>query len=88
MSDAEHPTLRVVRGTPDDAELAAVVAVLAVSAGHRDGTRTAPAAPAGTGGTRGGWADPADTVRSPPPPGRGAWVASGREPGVRTRAAL
>ena len=85
MSDTEHPTLRVVRGTPDDAELAAVVAVLlALPAGHGDGAPPADDA----GAPVGAWADPSVAVRSTPPSGPGAWAASGREPGVRTRAAL
>ena len=61
---SEPLELRVVSGSPDDAELAAVVAVL-LAAG-----RPAPAPP--DGGRRSLWGDPATLVRqgAPLPPGR------------------
>lgn len=66
-----RPLLRVVRGNPDEAELAALTAVVAA------------AAAAGDGGTvdqperRSFWADRAALVRRPlPRPGSGAWRAS------------
>ena len=64
-----RPLLRVVRGTPDDAELAALTTVVL-------GVATAAAAtpvPA----PRSRWADRAALVRRPLPAGPGAWRASG-----------
>ena len=65
-SGAEAPTLRVVRGDPSAAELAALVAVLGVAAG--------PAAPPPPR-TLSEWARPKRAVRAAPHPGRGAWQA-------------
>lgn len=59
---------RVVRGVPDDAELAALTAVLATAA-----SEPAPEKPAG----RSRWADPAARRRQPLRPGPGAWRSSG-----------
>ncbi|MCW2708464.1 MAG: Acyl-CoA carboxylase epsilon subunit [Frankiales bacterium] len=60
-------TLRVVRGDASPEELAAVVAVLA----SRSGSEAAEETPAPSA-----WAAP--QLRAPlPPPGPGAWVASG-----------
>ncbi len=64
---AEPPVLRVVRGEPSAAELAALVAVL----GARPTTR-ADGAPAG----RSPWNDPARLVRGPVAPGAGGWRRS------------
>jgi hypothetical protein len=62
-------TLRVVRGTPSDEEVAALVVVLASRPGAPDAPP--PVGPsAWTTSTRGG--------RSLPPPGPGAWLRSGR----------
>ena len=59
---------RVVRGTPDDAELAALAAVLsAVSSGPPS---QAPAPRAST------WNDPAARMRGPVPVGPHAWRTS------------
>ena len=63
-----RPVLRVVRGTPTDAELAAVVAVLA-AAGDGGGSAPEPAPPSR-------WASRAALVRRVPTPGPGAWRAS------------
>ncbi|SHG48361.1 acyl-CoA carboxylase subunit epsilon [Streptoalloteichus hindustanus] len=65
-----RPLLRVVRGAPDDVELAALTAVVAglASAGADAGT-TSPR-------PRSTWADPAARLRHPPRPGPGAWRAS------------
>nr|WP_221212949.1 MULTISPECIES: acyl-CoA carboxylase subunit epsilon [Prauserella salsuginis group] len=61
--------LRVVRGEPDDAELAALTAVVAgLAAG--DGGGDDGASP------RSRWADRAALVRAPLTPGPGAWRAS------------
>jgi hypothetical protein len=68
MSEQE-PLLRIVRGTPDDAELAALTAVVA-------GLATAtPARPAPKPVSH--WADRAALVRRPLHAGPGAWRASG-----------
>ena len=75
MSESEEtpparPLLRVVRGTPDEAELAALTAVVAaVSSPGGD----EPGKPERTSF----WADRAALVRRPlPQPGSGAWRAS------------
>jgi hypothetical protein len=63
-----RPLLRVVRGTPDDVELAALTAVvLGLSGGGSD----APAPPPSL------WRDRAPLVHAPLVAGRGAWRASG-----------
>jgi hypothetical protein len=70
MSDDEkRPFLRVLRGNPDDAELAALTVVLAAAA-------SAPAAPPRRE-RRSKWADRARLLRTPLHPGEGAWRASG-----------
>ncbi|MGW4528460.1 acyl-CoA carboxylase epsilon subunit [Amycolatopsis sp. NPDC004378] len=64
-----HPHLRVVRGWPDDAELAAVVtALLAVSAA---------AGPASPAPDRSAWAAPAARRDAPRTAGPDAWRLSG-----------
>jgi hypothetical protein len=65
----QRPLLRVVRGTPDDEELAALTAVVAAIAAQRP----APTAEAPSSH----WADRAALVRRPLPHGPGAWRASG-----------
>jgi acyl-CoA carboxylase epsilon subunit len=62
-----EPFLRVVRGTPDDAELAALAAVLAglSAAAHEDG----PA-------DRSAWSEPRAMLRRPHDHGHGAWRRS------------
>ncbi|PRY43799.1 acyl-CoA carboxylase subunit epsilon [Umezawaea tangerina] len=69
MSGDERPLLRVVRGEPDDAELAALTTVVAGLA--------SATAPAETPEPRSTWGDPARRVRVPLTPGPGAWRASG-----------
>jgi Acyl-CoA carboxylase epsilon subunit len=59
---------RVVRGTPTDAELAALTAVLAAMASATPATP--PASP------RTAWNEPAARLRRPLPVGPGAWRAS------------
>jgi hypothetical protein len=71
---AERPLLRIVRGTPDDEELAALTAVVASVAAAGD--RTAPAGGSGSASTS-RWADRAALVRRPLTFGPGAWRASG-----------
>lgn len=66
---AETPLLRIVRGNPDEAEVAALTAVVA-------GLAAGPAgAPRGVRG-RSRWADPASRLRVPERPGRDGWRAS------------
>ncbi|SFK67489.1 acyl-CoA carboxylase subunit epsilon [Amycolatopsis sacchari] len=69
MSDEKAPFLRVVRGNPDDAELAALTVVLAAAA-------SAPSAPPRRE-RRSRWGDRARLLRHAPAPGEGAWRASG-----------
>lgn len=65
----QRPLLRVVRGNPDDAELAALTTVVAgmASAGSAEPTQQP---------RRTLWADPAHRLRTPVRPGPGAWRAS------------
>lgn len=65
----ERPTLRIVRGTPDDEELAALVAVVASLRPAEE----PPPAPR----PRSVWADRRALVRAPLTHGPGAWRASG-----------
>ncbi|GAB3504920.1 acyl-CoA carboxylase subunit epsilon [Amycolatopsis cihanbeyliensis] len=71
MSESEGaPMLRVVRGNPDDVELAALTAVLAAATSSE-----------GSPGSerkerRSRWADPAASMHRLPHPGPGAWRAS------------
>ncbi|MFC4004187.1 acyl-CoA carboxylase subunit epsilon [Prauserella oleivorans] len=64
----QRPLLRVVRGNPDDAELAALTAVIAGLAAASPEREEPPA--------RSRWADRAALVRAPLHPGQGAWRAS------------
>ncbi|MFF0146878.1 acyl-CoA carboxylase epsilon subunit-like protein [Amycolatopsis sulphurea] len=66
MSDA--PLLRVIRGNPDDAELAALTAVVAAAA-----TATTPAPKRRRTSW---WNDRQRSTRAPLTPGEGAWRAS------------
>ncbi|MCO1654769.1 acyl-CoA carboxylase epsilon subunit [Pseudonocardia humida] len=61
---------RVVRGEPDDVEVAALTAVLAAVAASAGDDRAAPAGPAST------WADPAARLRAPLAVGPNAWRTS------------
>ncbi|TCP56175.1 acyl-CoA carboxylase epsilon subunit-like protein [Tamaricihabitans halophyticus] len=63
-----RPMLRVVRGNPDDAELAALTAVVA---GLGSDTEEAPPPR-----SRSRWADRAALVRGQLRPGPGAWRAA------------
>ena len=64
----DRPVLRIVRGEPDAAELAALTVVLA-SAGGEPETEAAP---------RSGWARRTDLVRAPVRHGPDGWRASAR----------
>lgn len=70
MAQDDRPLLRVVRGTPDDDELAALTAVVASVAAR-------PTAVSRREPVRSRWADRAALVRQPLPSGPGAWRASG-----------
>jgi hypothetical protein len=61
--------LRVVRGEPTPAELAALTVVVAALSQRRSRRRPVPV---------GGWAGRADVVRPPLQPGPGGWRAAGR----------
>jgi hypothetical protein len=65
--EPKRPLLRVVRGEPDDTELAALTAVVAALASR--------AAPAEEAPNRSRWADRAALLRKPHRPGPGAWRA-------------
>lgn len=62
--------VRIVHGAPDDAELAALTAVVAglSSTAGRTGPSTGP---------RSRWGDPASRLRLPASPSHGGWRASG-----------
>jgi hypothetical protein len=62
----QRPLLRVVRGSPSDEELAALVAVLTAAAGP-DAIRPVP---------RSNWSDRSALLRRPLRPGPTAWRAS------------
>ena len=68
MSDEQRPVLRVVRGTPDELELAALTAVVASLRAPEPEAEQAPPSR---------WADKASLMRGPLPKGPGAWRASG-----------
>ncbi len=71
MIDEETPSplLRVVRGTPDDVELAALTTVIAAAATSSGGNGEMSS-------RRSLWGDPAAQLRTPIQPGPGAWRAS------------
>ncbi|MQA08575.1 MAG: acyl-CoA carboxylase subunit epsilon [Pseudonocardiaceae bacterium] len=68
----QRPALRVVRGSPDDAELAALTVVVAGLVSGGAGQPEENDEP-----RRSRWADRATLVRQPLRPGPGAWKASG-----------
>ncbi|MDV6012949.1 acyl-CoA carboxylase subunit epsilon [Haloechinothrix sp. LS1_15] len=70
-TEEQQPLLRVVRGTPDDVELAALTAAVSCLAAG-EGER----APDSARRTRSLWSDPRARLRSPLHPGPGAWRAS------------
>jgi hypothetical protein len=63
-----RPVLRVVKGAPEDEELAALVTVVAALARPRDDGDAPP---------RSLWRDRHRNIRPPIGPGPGAWRASG-----------
>lgn len=73
-----RPLLRVVRGEPDDEELAALTAVVAATASQPALSTSQPSAsqPPTSQSPRSAWADPAHRLRAPLRPGPGAWRAS------------
>ncbi|GGU64872.1 acyl-CoA carboxylase subunit epsilon [Lentzea flava] len=70
MSADQKPLLRVVKGDPDDYQLAALTAVIAGLAAAAPSSEDKPAA-------RSEWANPARRMRRPLQHGPGAWRASG-----------
>jgi hypothetical protein len=72
VEETERPLLRVVRGQPTPAELAALVTVLAA----RAAARAEPAALVDGAGNPSAWVDRARSLRRPLPHGAGAWRAS------------
>ncbi len=73
--EPQRPVLRIVRGEPDDAELAALTVALAASAAAQTAAPAAGEPPLSV------WADRADALRHPATgrplrPGPGAWRAS------------
>jgi hypothetical protein len=76
---AAAPLLQVIRGDPSTEELAALLAVVAAYA--------APAADGPPPITHSPWSDPAAALRRPLALGSHAWMTSGWQSGVRTRAA-
>jgi hypothetical protein len=66
-----RPLLRIVRGEPDAAELAALTVVLAAAGGGAEEEAPDPGPPST-------WARRTDLVRGPVHPGPGGWRASAR----------
>ncbi|MEO6081849.1 MAG: acyl-CoA carboxylase subunit epsilon [Umezawaea sp.] len=71
MTAADRPLLRIVRGNPDDQELAGLTAVVSALASTPAPGPTAPE-------ERSDWGNPAHRVRTPLTPGPGAWRSSAR----------
>ncbi|UOZ09901.1 acyl-CoA carboxylase subunit epsilon [Amycolatopsis sp. WQ 127309] len=69
VNDEVRPLLRVVRGNPSDAELAALTAVVAAASAARGPGKPTP--------RTSWWGDHATSLRRPHHPGEGAWRASG-----------
>ncbi|GAA4890509.1 acyl-CoA carboxylase subunit epsilon [Actinomycetospora straminea] len=67
-----RPVLRIVRGEPDAAEIAALTVVLAAAGGGGAPDEAPDPTPAS------GWARRTDLVRGPVHPGPGGWRASAR----------
>lgn len=66
------PALRVVKGQPSAAEVAALTAVIAALRAAREAHLSSP----GTHRRSGGWAQRTRLVRTPLHPGPGAWRRS------------
>jgi hypothetical protein len=69
VSGEQKPLLRVVRGNPSDAELAALTAVVAAASVAKTPEKPKP--------RTSWWGDHASSLRKPLHPGEGAWRASG-----------
>lgn len=70
MTEHQRPLLRVVKGNPDETELAVLTAMVAALASAPRATETEPR-------PRSSWADRARLHRPALRPGPGAWRASG-----------
>ncbi|HET6704351.1 MULTISPECIES: acyl-CoA carboxylase subunit epsilon [unclassified Amycolatopsis] len=68
MSEESRPLLRVVRGNPSDAELAALTAVVAAASAAKAPEKPKP--------RTSWWGDHAVSLRRPLHPDEGAWRAS------------
>ena len=73
--DHERPRLRIVRGEPDPAELAALVVGVAAASARTAGT----ARPGPEASRRGRWNDPSYGHRRWLRPGPGGWLAAARD---------
>jgi len=71
---ADPPFLTVVRGHPDETELAALVTVLAARVGAAAAAAAQPPRSQRTGSSR--WSDRSRLLREPVAPGPGAWRRS------------
>jgi len=69
VSDEKRPLLRVVRGNPSDAELAALTAVVAAASAAKAPEKPKP--------RTSWWGDQPASLRRALHPGEGAWRASG-----------
>ena len=69
MNEESKPLLRVIRGNPSDAELAALTAVVAVASAAKAPEKPKP--------RTSWWGDHTASLRRPHHPGEGAWRASG-----------
>lgn len=67
----QRPLLRIVRGEPNDAELAALTGVVAGLAATSGGATSAPP-------QRSAWGSRASMLRRPLTPGPGAWQSATR----------
>jgi hypothetical protein len=68
-TESPRPLLRVVKGEPTAAELAALTVVMTALSRSRPPRRPTPV---------GAWGSPAALLRAPLRPGPGGWAASGR----------
>jgi len=74
---AGRPRLQVIRGEPTDAELAAVIAVIAILAAGSRARAAADSGPAVAAPSRSAWSMRSRLVTERLPPGPGGWRRSG-----------
>jgi Acyl-CoA carboxylase epsilon subunit len=75
VAERPSPELRILRGDPSRAELAALTAVITGSLAAATAAERATDSP--TAAVHGRWNDPAHTLRRPWPVGPGGWRAAG-----------